>query len=93
MRPRAKEPAARFALADVALAARDTAALEQVRAEIESRGRRAIVLATDVMDQQSVSAMVAGAIEQLGRVDILVNNAGGSSYMGPFTSLRFSSSK
>jgi NAD(P)-dependent dehydrogenase (short-subunit alcohol dehydrogenase family) len=76
--------------ADVALAARDTAALEQVRAEIESRGRRAVVLATDVMDQQSISAMVEGAIERLGRIDILVNNAGGSSYMGPFTTLRFS---
>jgi NAD(P)-dependent dehydrogenase (short-subunit alcohol dehydrogenase family) len=33
---------------------------------------------------------VATSIEQLGAVDILVNNAGGSSYMGPFTSLRFS---
>ena len=76
--------------ADVALASRDTAALEQVRAEIESRGRRAIVLATDVMNQESISAMALAAIDQLGSIDILVNNAGGSSYMGPFTSLRFS---
>ena len=76
--------------ADIALAARDAAALEQVREEIESRGRRAIVLATDVMNAESISAMVDGALGQLGSIDILVNNAGGSSYMGPFTSLRFS---
>jgi NAD(P)-dependent dehydrogenase (short-subunit alcohol dehydrogenase family) len=76
--------------ADVALAARDVAALEQVRAEVESRGRKAVVIPTDVMDPDSIAAMVATAIEQLGAVDILVNNAGGSSYMGPFTTLRHS---
>jgi NAD(P)-dependent dehydrogenase (short-subunit alcohol dehydrogenase family) len=76
--------------ADVALASRDTAALEQLQAEIEALGRRAFVIATDVMDAESVKAMVHSAIEHLGSVDILVNNAGGSSYMGPFTTLRFS---
>jgi NAD(P)-dependent dehydrogenase (short-subunit alcohol dehydrogenase family) len=76
--------------ADVALAARDVAALEQVRAEIEALGRKAVVIPTDVMDPDSIAAMVATTIEQLGAVDVLVNNAGGSSYMGPFTSLRFS---
>ena len=76
--------------ADVALASRDTAALEQLKAEIEALGRRAVVIATDVMDAESIKAMVHSAIEQLGSVDILVNNAGGSSYMGPFTTLRFS---
>jgi NAD(P)-dependent dehydrogenase (short-subunit alcohol dehydrogenase family) len=76
--------------ADVALAARDVAALEQLRDEIEGKGRQAAVLQTDVTDPDSITAMVAGAIDQLGGVDILVNNAGGSSYMGPFTTLRFS---
>ncbi|HEY2719945.1 MAG TPA: SDR family oxidoreductase, partial [Solirubrobacteraceae bacterium] len=64
--------------------------LEQLRDEIEALGRRAFVIATDVTDAASVAAMVQGAIDQLGSVDILVNNAGGSSYMGPFTTLRFS---
>jgi NAD(P)-dependent dehydrogenase (short-subunit alcohol dehydrogenase family) len=76
--------------ADVALASRDTGALEQLRVEIEALGRRAIVIATDVTDPASISAMAEAAIAQLGSIDVLVNNAGGSSYMGPFTTLRFS---
>ena len=76
--------------ADLALAARDVAALEQVRTEVEALGRKAVVIPADVMDAESIKRMCASAIEQLGSVDILVNNAGGSSYMGPFTSLRFS---
>jgi NAD(P)-dependent dehydrogenase (short-subunit alcohol dehydrogenase family) len=75
--------------ADVALASRDVVALEQVRAEVQAGGRRAVVIATDVMDPASIAAMVSSAIEQLGAIDVLVNNAGGSSYLGPFTSLRF----
>jgi 2-deoxy-D-gluconate 3-dehydrogenase len=75
--------------ADIALAARDTAALESVQGEVESRGRRAVTLTTDVRDPDAVAAMVNTAVEQLGGIDILVNNAGGSSYMGPFTTLRF----
>jgi NAD(P)-dependent dehydrogenase (short-subunit alcohol dehydrogenase family) len=76
--------------ADIALAARDVAALEQVRSEVEALGRKAVVIPTDVMERDSIVAMVNTAIEQLGAVDILVNNAGGSSYMGPFTTLRHS---
>ena len=76
--------------ADLALASRDIAALEEVRAEVEALGRRGVVLATDVRDGKSIAAAVDGAVEQLGGIDILVNNAGGSSYMGPFTTLRFS---
>jgi 2-deoxy-D-gluconate 3-dehydrogenase len=75
--------------ADVALASRDVAALEQVRDEVQERGRKAVVIPTDVLDVASIAAMVSTAIEQLGAIDILVNNAGGSSYMGPFTTLRF----
>jgi NAD(P)-dependent dehydrogenase (short-subunit alcohol dehydrogenase family) len=76
--------------ADVVLASRDVGALEQLKGEIEALGRRAFVITTDVTDAGSVAAMVEGAIEKLGSIDILVNNAGGSSYMGPFTTLRFS---
>jgi NAD(P)-dependent dehydrogenase (short-subunit alcohol dehydrogenase family) len=76
--------------ADVVLASRDTGSLEDLRSDIEEVGRKAHVIATDVMDPDSIRAMVRGAIDQLGSVDILVNNAGGSSYMGPFTTLRFS---
>jgi 2-deoxy-D-gluconate 3-dehydrogenase len=76
--------------ADLALASRDVAALDEVRAEAEALGRRAFVVQTDVRDAESVAAAVAAAIDRLDGIDILVNNAGGSSYMGPFTTLRFS---
>ncbi len=76
--------------ADVALSARDEQLLAQVRAEVEDFGRRALVLPADVTDQEACGRLVADAIDGLGHLDVLVNNAGGSSYMGPFTQLRFS---
>jgi NAD(P)-dependent dehydrogenase (short-subunit alcohol dehydrogenase family) len=75
--------------ADVALAARNEEQLREVAAEVESAGRTAVVLPTDVTDADAVRAMVASAIDRLGAVDVLVNNAGGSSFMGPFTDMRF----
>jgi NAD(P)-dependent dehydrogenase (short-subunit alcohol dehydrogenase family) len=75
--------------ADVAVAARNSDQLEEVTAEIRALGRRALVLPTDVTDADAVRAMVASAVEGLDGVDVLVNNAGGSSFMGPFTDMRF----
>jgi NAD(P)-dependent dehydrogenase (short-subunit alcohol dehydrogenase family) len=75
--------------ADVALASRDADRLEGVRAEVESAGGSAVVLPTDVSDADAVRGMVEQALERLGGVDVLVNNAGGSSFMGPFTDMRF----
>jgi len=76
--------------ADVALSARDEARLREVQAEIEGLGRTAVVLPADVTDAQACGQLAADAIAVLGVLDVLVNNAGGSSYMGPFTDLRFS---
>ena len=76
--------------ADLALSARDAVALKEVQSQIEGLGRRAVVIPADVMDPDACRGLVASAIEGLGQLDILVNNAGGSSYMGPFTELRFS---
>ncbi len=45
-------------------------------AEIESSGGKAIAVEGDVTDEAAVEAMIAQAIEGLGRIDILVNNAG-----------------
>jgi 2-deoxy-D-gluconate 3-dehydrogenase len=75
--------------ADVAIAARNGDQLREVAAEIEAGGRRSLVLPTDVTDADAVRAMVTSAIDGLGGVDVLVNNAGGSSFMGPFTDMRF----
>jgi NAD(P)-dependent dehydrogenase (short-subunit alcohol dehydrogenase family) len=62
--------------ADVALGARRVERLEQTRHLVESAGRRALTVGTDVADPASCQALVDATVEQLGRVDILVNNAG-----------------
>ena len=75
--------------ADVALSARDEARLAEVRTEVEALGRRALVLPADVTDAEQCVRLAAQAVEGLGQLDVLVNNAGGSSFLGPFTELRF----
>jgi NAD(P)-dependent dehydrogenase (short-subunit alcohol dehydrogenase family) len=75
--------------ADVALAARNEEQLNEVRAQVEELGRKAVVLPTDVSDADAIRRTVEEAISALGQLDVLVNNAGGSSYMGPFTNMRF----
>ena len=62
--------------AHIGLAARRTALLEQVAEEIRSLGREALVVTTDVSDQNQVNHMVDCVIERWRRVDILVSNAG-----------------
>jgi NAD(P)-dependent dehydrogenase (short-subunit alcohol dehydrogenase family) len=61
--------------AELLLAARGVAALEQVAAEAAARGARAHVLPCDVGDPAQVEAMAAAARER-GGAHILVNNAG-----------------
>lgn len=75
--------------ADVALSARDEGLLREVQGEVEALGRRAVVLPADVTDADACAQLAADAVAGLGSLDVLVNNAGGSSYMGPFTELRF----
>jgi len=48
----------------------------RVAAEINDAGGRAVFVAADVTDGDSVQAMVNQAVETFGRLDILVNNAG-----------------
>ena len=62
--------------ADVALGARRVDALEKTRALVESAGRRAITVATDISDQQQSQALVDATMAEFGQLDILVNNAG-----------------
>jgi 3-oxoacyl-[acyl-carrier protein] reductase len=65
--------AARGAL--VLAAARGDNAADTVTA-IQDAGGRAEVVTVDVTDEQSVHAMIGGALQLHGRIDILVNNAG-----------------
>ncbi|CAN5449373.1 glucose 1-dehydrogenase [soil metagenome] len=62
--------------ADVALGARRVDKLAETAALVESTGRRALTVATDVADPDSCTNLVALAMEEFGRVDILINNAG-----------------
>jgi 7-alpha-hydroxysteroid dehydrogenase len=64
--------------ADVVLASRTREQLDEVAAEIRAMGRRAIVVPTDVVDNDAVAALVPAAVEEFGRVDIVINNAGGT---------------
>ena len=70
--------------ADVVVAGRRPAPLRTVAREIESRGRRALVHATDVTDESQVVAL-ADAAAEFGQLCIWVNNAGGlqGEPMGP----------
>ena len=63
--------------ADVVLAARTESDLEAVAAEVRDRGRRALVVPTDVTDSDQLGRLVDAAVAEFGRLDILVNNAGG----------------
>ena len=62
--------------ADLALASRTTPELDSLVEEVEALGRRAIAVPTDVTSPEACEALVAAAVERLGRLDILVNNAG-----------------
>ncbi len=62
--------------ADVALAARSRDQLDTVGAEIEQRGRRALVVPTDVTDAAAVQHLVDTTVATLGGLDVLVNNSG-----------------
>lgn len=60
--------------ASCALVART--APEELAAEIEQLGGKAVALAADVSDAEAVEAAIKSATGQLGGLDILVNNAG-----------------
>ncbi|HEV8440195.1 MAG TPA: SDR family NAD(P)-dependent oxidoreductase [Methylomirabilota bacterium] len=50
--------------------------IEAVAAEIRQQGRRATTALADVRSASQISAVVARALDEFGRIDILVNNAG-----------------
>lgn len=61
--------------ADVVLVSRTISQLESTAKEVNSLGRRALPLPTDVTDKKSVERLMAISVEQFGNLDILVNCA------------------
>lgn len=50
--------------------------LDEVKKEIEAKGGKAFVQATDVRDEAQIEELIATTVRELGGVDILINNAG-----------------
>lgn len=62
--------------ARVVVAGRREQRLQELVAEIESKGGAALAVRADVAQQAQVEELIARAVERFGRVDTLINNAG-----------------
>jgi 3-oxoacyl-[acyl-carrier protein] reductase len=62
--------------ARVALAARNESKLNEVAAEIASKGGAAAVFSLDLSSEESIKACAKSAVQHFGSIEILVNNAG-----------------
>ena len=63
--------------ASVALLDIDAAGAQAIAAEIVAAGGRALAVRTDVTDEKSVAAAIAGTVAKFGGLDVLINCAGG----------------
>ena len=62
--------------ADLVLAARREALLEEHAGSLRASGRRVVTQAADVSVPEDCRAVAGRAVEEFGRIDVLVNNAG-----------------
>ncbi|MCA1982059.1 SDR family oxidoreductase [Nocardioides nematodiphilus] len=74
--------------ADLVLASRTEKRLEKMAARVREHGRRALVVPTDITDDDGRSRLVEAALSEYGRVDCLINNAFGIPPMDPLTTIR-----
>ena len=81
------EEAARLG-ADLVLASRTRKRLDKMAEVVRSHGRRALVVPTDIDDEDACQALVDAALEEFGRVDCLINNAFAIPPMAPLTTLK-----
>lgn len=64
--------------ADVLIAARTQAQLEEVAKQVEALGRKAHIVAADLAHPDETAKLAAAAVDAFGRLDIVVNNIGGT---------------
>lgn len=69
--------------ADVVVASRRTQLLEETAGEVQSVGRRSLVVPTDVRQEVDCARLVDASLDEFGRIDVLVNAAGGTNSAGP----------
>jgi short-subunit dehydrogenase len=62
--------------ANVVIAARRAAALEEVAGEARAAGGTPLVVTTDVGKPEDVERLARAAVERFGRIDVWINNAG-----------------
>ncbi|WP_312855951.1 SDR family oxidoreductase [Nocardioides stalactiti] len=73
--------------ADLVLVSRTEKRLEKMAEVVRSYGRRALVVPTDITDEDSRQALVQKSLDEFGRVDCLINNAFGIPPMDPISTL------
>lgn len=61
--------------ADLVLAARTPARLEEIAERVSSVGRRVVPVTTDITDDEQVRNLVSRSLDAYGRIDVLINNA------------------
>lgn len=62
--------------ADVVASSRRSEQVDEAAKQIESKGRKALRLTSDVGDRGSIEALLAGTLDEFSKVDILINSAG-----------------
>ncbi|WP_220451212.1 SDR family oxidoreductase [Nocardioides dongkuii] len=80
------EEAARMG-ADLVLVSRTESRLEKMAEVVRSHGRRALVVPTDITDEDSRAALVERALAEFGKVDCLLNNAFAIPPMDPISQI------
>ena len=73
--------------ADLVLASRTEKRLNKMAEVVRQSGRRAVVVPTDINDEQARQNLVDVALQEFGKVDCLINNAFGIPPMDPITTI------